>query len=424
MKIVLISKYAKTGGAAIAAYRLMTALRGHGVDASMLVQDGRFEEEGVHSTTAGAVKRWINMARFIAERLVFLRHERSGSIRFLFSLANTGEDITRNRHVREADIIHLHWINAGYLSLKSLKRLLDSGKPIVWTFHDMWAFTGGCHYALECLGYRSECGLCLYLKKPGRRDLSHRLWMKKRKLFLNSHVTAVAPSNWLKECMRSSSLLRHWEVRTIHNPVDQVQFRPLNREHSCRNLGLDPDKRYILFGAAAIGNMLKGFDYFVEAIGLLVAEPDPIAGVEILLFGKKKKGMDQLLPLKTNHIRSAGSVQVMAQLYNVAHLFVIPSLQDNLPNTIIESMLCGTPVVGFSTGGIPEMIGHKKDGYLAEPRSARDLAAGMKWLLTHPDHRSVSLQAREAALDRFSSEKSVAGYLEIYRDLMKQKGDS
>ncbi len=424
MKIVLISKYKKTGGAAIAAYRLLKALREHSVDASMLVQDEADGEENVHSTTGGKVKRWINLARFITERLVFLRYERSRSVRFLFSLANTGEDISRNRHVREADIIHLHWINAGYLSMKSLKRLLESGKPVVWTFHDMWAFTGGCHYALDCRGYGSECGSCPYLKKPGRRDLSHRLWVKKQKVFQNSRVTAVTPSSWLNQCMRSSSLLRHWEVRTIHNPVDQELFRPLDRERSCADLGLAPDKKYILFGAATIGNMLKGFDYFVEAVRLLVAELDPGAGVEILLFGKKRGAVDQLFPLKTSHLNPTRSVQVMAELYSVAHLFVIPSLQDNLPNTIIESMLCGTPVVGFNTGGIPEMIGHKKDGYLAEHRSSSDLAAGMKWLLTHPDYRSVSLQARKAALERFSSEKSVAGYLEIYQSLMAQREDS
>lgn len=164
MKILLIGKHPTTGGAAIASSRLMEALRAKDMEVSMLVQDGGNEQEGIHSTTHGFVKRWINLYRFILERLVFLRQERSSNIRFLFSLANTGESIIRNSYFKEADVIHLHWINAGFLSLKSLGEILNSGKPVVWTFHDMWPFTGGCHYALDCHGYIRECGECPYLK--------------------------------------------------------------------------------------------------------------------------------------------------------------------------------------------------------------------------------------------------------------------
>ena len=423
MKIVLISKHAKTGGAAIAAHRLMEVLRENSIDATMLVQEGGDQQEGVFSTGDGLLKRWANLLRFITERLVFLRHEKSRNIRFLYSLGNTGENLLRNRHVREADIIHLHWINAGFLSLRSLKGLINSGKPLVWTFHDMWAFTGGCHYALDCEEYKRMCGSCPYLKKPGKRDLSHRIWKKKEKIFLNSKVTVVTPSNWLNECTRSSSLLGHWDVRTIHNPFDQTLFRPLRREDSCRNLGLDPEKKYILFGAATVRNMLKGFDYFMEAVRLLQQELEQDAGVEILLFGKTKGDMEHLFPLKTNNITFTGSVQKIVDLYNVAHLFAIPSLQDNLPNTIIESMLCGTPVVGFKTGGIPEMIDHKKDGYLADYRSARDLADGMKWILMSDPYDSLSEAVRRAAIARFSRERSAEQYVKLYRELVEKPGN-
>ncbi|MCK4751601.1 MAG: glycosyltransferase, partial [Bacteroidales bacterium] len=211
----------------------------------------------------------------------------------------------------------------------------------------------------------------------------------------------------------------HWDVRTIHNPVDQTLFRPLQRTDSCRNLGLDPEKKYILFGAATVRNMLKGFDYFMEAIHLLKQELDHDTGVEIILFGKTRGDMEQLLPLKTNNITFTGSVQKIVDLYNVAHLFAIPSLQDNLPNTIIESMLCGTPVVGFKTGGIPEMIDHKKDGYLAGYKSARDLADGMKWILLSDQYDSLSAAVRNAAIKRFSRERSAESYVKLYRELME-----
>ncbi|MCK4745531.1 MAG: glycosyltransferase, partial [Bacteroidales bacterium] len=323
MKVLLISKHARTGGAAIATYRLMEAPKENSVDVGMLVQEGGDEKEGIFNTTGTIFKKWINLVRFILERLIFLRHERSSIIRFLFSLANTGEMLTRNRHVQDADIIHLHWINAGFLSLKSLEGLLHSGKPVVWTFHDMWAFTGGCHYVLDCEKYTKECGNCPYLKKPHKGDISHRIWKKKERLFHNSKLTIITPSNWLNECVRSSSLLRHSEIHIIHNPVDQTLFTPVEKKKACQNLGLDPEKKYILFGAATVKNMLKGFDYFVEAIQLLQEEVDGDSEVEILLFGKSRGDIAHYFPLKTNNIAFTGSARTIVELYSAAHLFAI-----------------------------------------------------------------------------------------------------
>ena len=420
MKILLIGKHPRTGGAAIASTRLLEALKARQVEVKMLVQEGGTEKEGIFSTTKGMMKRWINLFRFIMERLVFLRQERSKSIRFLFSLANTGESIAGNKHVIEADVIHLHWINAGFLSLKSLRKLFQMGKPMVWTFHDMWPFTGGCHYALDCREYTRECGQCPYLKKPGKGDLSHRIWKKKEKFFKNSQVRVITPSDWLQDCVRASSLLHHSEIVTIHNPVDHELFRPVDREEACRNLGLDPSLRYILFGAASMNNVLKGFNYFLEAIGIIADEPGTVEGVEILLFGKTSEDLANLFPVKTRNIAFVQSVQTLVELYSVAHLFVIPSLQDNLPNTIIESMLCGTPVVGFRTGGIPEMIDHGVNGYLAKSKSSTDLAAGMRWILLSDAYEKLSADARELALKRFSKDRSVDMHLDLYRKLINK----
>lgn len=420
MKILLISKHSGTGGAAIATSRLLEALRAKGVDANMLVQDAGDSEKGIYSTTNGVLKRWINFYRFIMERLIFLRQERSKNIRFLFSLANTGESIIHNRHVKEADVIHLHWINAGFISLKSLRELLSMGKPLVWTFHDMWPFTGGCHYALECTAYTRECGQCPYLKNPRKRDLSYRIWKKKEKLFTNSQLTVITPSSWLQECVRASSLFGQQEVHTIFNPIDSMLFKPADREVACHNLGLDPSKKYILFGAATMKNVLKGFNYFLEAIQLIAREPDVVCDVEILLFGKASGDVVQHFPIKTRNIAFVQSTQTIADLYSVAHLFVIPSLQDNLPNTIIESMFCGTPVVGFRTGGIPEMIDHKVNGYLADHQSSPDLAKGMSWILTSDSYDRLSAETRDLAVKRFSMDDSVERHMDLYRSIIKK----
>lgn len=421
MKILMISKHSRTGGAAIAATRVLESLQSRQVDVKMLVQEEGEEGKAIYATSKGRLKHGINLLRFIMERLIFLGQERSKSIRFLFSLANTGERLRWNKQVMEADIIHLHWINAGFLSLRSLKELLQLGKPVVWTFHDMWTFTGGCHYALECRGYTRNCGQCPYLRFPGRRDLSHRIWRKKEKIFRDTQVSVITPSKWLHDCVRESSLLSHWEVTTIFYPIDHGIFKPVRREEACARLGLDPSKKYILFGAATMKNILKGYNYFLEAIHSLTGEPEVVKDVEILLFGKTRGDVAQSLPLRTRNLTFVQSTQIMVDLYSVAHLFVIPSLQDNLPNTIIESMSCGTPVVGFRTGGIPEMIDHRVNGYLAEPKSSEDLAAGIKWVLTTDAYATLSEDTRSIALKRFSTDRSAEAHLALYRKMIKKE---
>ncbi|MCK5067308.1 MAG: glycosyltransferase [Bacteroidales bacterium] len=420
MKILLISTHFQKGGAAMSSSRLLKALKGHGVDVKMLVQDGENIKERVYSTTGGNVKRWINLLRFIVERLVFLPRESSKSIRFLFSLANTGESIAKNPLAVEADVIHFHWINAGFISLRSLKELFSLGKPVVWTFHDMWAFTGGCHYALECENYKLECGNCTYLKNPGRRDLSHRIWKKKERLFRNSKFTVVTPSQWLHNCGKSSSLLGHCDFNTIRYSLDETIFKPVKREEACSSLGLDAGKKYILFGAATVKNIIKGFQYFRKAIEILYGELDGDSGVEIILFGKSGGDEASMFPLKTRSISFVSSTETLVELYSIAHLFVIPSLQDNSPNTIMESMLCGTPVVGFNSGGIPEMIDHLENGYVAEHKSATDLAMGMKWVLQAGNYDSLSASALSRAVDRYQEKRAAEEHVELYERVFKE----
>lgn len=417
MKVLLITKHPGTGGAAIASRRLLESLRLESVDAKMLVQEGADEAHGIYSTTHGLIKRLTNLLRFIMERLVFLPREKSSDIRFLFSLANTGENIADNPLVREADVFHLHWINAGYLSLASLKALLNLGKPVVWTFHDMWPFTGGCHYSFECEEYTRKCGKCPYLKKPESGDLSHRIWLKKKKLFDTGKFTVITPSKWLNHCIKASSLLHELDVHTIHNPIDSFIFQPANRELACRNLKLDPAKKYILFGAATVKNVIKGYSYFAEAIKLLSASVDPDQ-VEIILFGKSKGDEAKAFPLKTRNVAFISSLETLVELYSVAHVFVIPSLQDNLPNTILESMLCGTPVVGFKTGGIPEMIDHKRNGYMAGYKSSTSLAEGMQWILSSESYDILARETRESVMRRYPAKESVDKHISLYKALL------
>jgi glycosyltransferase involved in cell wall biosynthesis len=226
----------------------------------------------------------------------------------------------------------------------------------------------------------------------------------------------------MNDCASSSALLKNYQVHTIHNPVDESLFRVLDRKEACASLGLDPAKKYILFGAATVKNIMKGYPFFREAIDHLSGQLDR-EQVEILLFGKTRGGEADVFSLNARNIDFISSVETLVQLYNVAHVFVIPSLQDNLPNTIIESMLCGTPVVGFRTGGIPEMIDHQDNGYLADFKSSEDLAQGMHWILSSETYDTISKNTREIALKRFSRKASVEAHIKLYSGMTNNSRD-
>jgi glycosyltransferase involved in cell wall biosynthesis len=218
--------------------------------------------------------------------------------------------------------------------------------------------------------------------------------------------------------------MNNWKVVTIHNPVDHDIFKPVDRDTACQNLELDPSKLYILFGAATITNMLKGFNYFLESVQDLAGNPDEVRDVEILLFGKTREDVAALLPLKTRNMAIVQTTRTLVELYSAAHLFVIPSLQDNLPNTILESMFCGTPVVGFRTGGIPEMIDHQVNGYLADYKSSSDLAEGIRWVLKARPYSRLSRQTRDVAVERYSQDRSVQMHIDLYNSLMDKANQS
>jgi len=423
MKVLLISKYEKTGGAAIACHRLGQALNKIGVPATMLVQEtSPVPSSFVLSTTNTKLKKLINFYRFVYERLTFAWREKSRQVRFMFSPANTGEDISHQPALKDSDVIHLHWVNHGFLSIKGLKKIFDLKKPVIWTFHDMWVFTGGCHYALECSNYKLACGECPYLRNPGSRDLSHKVWMKKIKILENQSITIITSSKWLKECASSSSLLKGKDIRAIPIPIDHHKYIPSDKKKAKEKLKLNQEKKYILFGAANVGNILKGFPFFLEALKKIIKTSDIHNRLEVLLYGKSTPELISLLPLITNDFGFIESEDKKISLYNAADVFVIPSLQDNLPNTIMESFACGTPVVGFNSGGIVEMIDHKKNGYLAEYKSSDDLAYGIKWVIENENYKKLSDHARQKVLDEYSEEIVAEKYKQVYEELLHIHG--
>lgn len=414
MKVVHINKTDAGGGAAVAALRIHRALLRAGVDSHFLVQEQKRKEINEHSLKHGWMDKAGNFWRFVKERLAILPNEKEASLRYNYSIANTGQDISKMPILQDADVIHLHWINQGFLSLDSLQEIFALGKPVVWTLHDMWPFTGGCHYAGSCLEFNERCGYCPFLRIPSKNDISTKVFQRKKEIYQNAKLNIVSCSHWLCTLTKSSTLFRGMPSHTIPNPIDTNFYEMLNKEASRKELGLPLGKKLILFGAANISDVRKGFRYLDEALQILKDNfPTLSEEIELVVFGKINKATRRRFAFKTHALEFISDPKMLVKLYNAADAFVLPSLQDNLPNTVVESLSCGTPVVGFRIGGVPEMITHMETGYLAEVKNSLSLANGIYNLLlfSNDDQRR---RVRESAIKMFSENVVAQQYINVY----------
>jgi glycosyltransferase involved in cell wall biosynthesis len=418
MNILILNTSERTGGAAIAANRLMHALNKAGHEVKMLVRDKQTNDANVVSINTSWFKKKLNFIRFAYERwVIFIHNGFNRKELFTVSIANTGTNISKHPLVQEADIIHLHWINQGFLSLKNIRQLMQTGNPIVWTMHDMWACTGGCHYAGECKKNETECGSCSLLKSSAKHDLSHKTWKKKR--FLAKGIHFVGCSRWIANCAKESALLRTTAITSIPNPIDVELFKPQDKMVVRQKFNLPANKKLILFAAAKLSDWRKGISYFVEACGCLQSQPHAGQPEVVLMGGQIDEQLLCQIPLKTHHLGYLHTPADIVAAYAACDVFVTASLSDNLPNTIMEAMACGTPCVGFDVGGIPEMIDHKQNGYVAEYKSAEDLADGIAWCLDNSDNSAT--QARRKVTACYAEDVVAKQYENLYFCCLKVK---
>jgi glycosyltransferase involved in cell wall biosynthesis len=403
----------------VAASRLASALNASGVKAKLLVRDKQTERLWVIDLP----KSWKNRFRFVWERfLIWIENKFSRNNLFAMSIANTGEDITRLRDFEKADVIHLHWVNQGMLSLNGIRKIVDSGKPVVWTMHDMWNMTGICHYAGDCDHFRtSECHDCPLL--PGLKVLSPfsvKVFKQKKELYDHSRITFVACSEWLKNIGKSSELLRQMPLVNIPNAIDVHLFSPSDMTNARLKYHLPLDKKLLLFGSMKVTDARKGVNYLIEACRIFSerypAQKDKLA---ILMLGGRADSVVGELPFPVFSVGFLSLEKEIAEVYNAADLYVTPSLEDNLPNTIMEAMSCGTACVGFDVGGIPEMIDHRQNGYVARYKSADDLAEGIYWSLFEAEPTDLSFNARRKVLQNYSEEVVANRYIELYKSKLR-----
>lgn len=421
MKVTLINTSDAGGGAPAACFRLLMALVSQNTDARLLVQYKKTNDERVEGIAATFLTRLRANVNFLRERIPFmLFHEKDKSVRFAFSTANSGTSIRNHRLVKDADIIHLHWTNSGFLSISDLKELIDTGKPIVWTLHDMWTFTGGCHYSGNCERFIHECGNCPFLRDADDNDISHKGWLRKAAMYAGAkNITFVTCSKWLAGVAKQSSLIKDLRIEAIPNTIDINIFSPKDKIAARQKYGVSPQAKIILFGAANINDRRKGISYLVDALHILKDQYTGEQPIEVVIFGKNKYFDVSQLPFKVHELNLITSQNELAAVYSLVDVFVTPSLEDNLPNTIMEAMACGTPVVAFKTGGIPEMIDHRQNGYLAAFKDSADMAKGLAEVLNDPSDQ-LSASARQRVLDNYTNEKVAKQYIAVYQSVLNK----
>lgn len=400
MRILIVNTSARTGGAAIAASRLRHALAERGHQVKMLVADKDAGEAEVVQAQGWVMRRLC----FLWERLVVFMHLFTRRGLFDIDPAVAGSDITGTREFQEADVIHLHWVNQGLLSLGGLRRVMKSGKPVVVTMHDMWYMTGLCHYAHDCRQWQhEECRDC---PLHGCGTWAHRVWQRKRKALAAAaqrKPVFVGCSEWMASLARESGLLGNCPVLSIPNTIDTNVFSPQGER-----LDLLPhDKNVILFAAQKVTDPRKGMSLLVEALRKVDSRDTVVA-----VLGGKAEMFEGKIPQKVYALGYQSDPHKIAAVYRSASIFVTPSLSDNLPNTIMEAMACGVPCVGFRVGGIPEMIDHRQNGYVATAASIDDLAAGIIDALKHrPQYSAAALRKVHEA---YSHSRIAMLYEQVY----------
>jgi len=417
MKVLIVNKSDVQGGAARAAYRLHVGLQKMGVDSRILVDNKVSDDPHVYGPYGKIEKVWGKARSFLDKiPLKFYDWQRTP-----FHVAWIGKNVAQNELIKKADIINLHWITEGFLSIKDISKLAKLNKLIVWTLHDMWAFTGGCHYSEDCEKYINQCGSCPRLNSTRENDITRRIWKKKKRAYKNLNLTIVTPSKWLAECAKRSSLLSNFNIEIIPNGLNTDIFKPIDKVIARNILNLPKDKKIILFGAmSATTNRLKGFHYLKEAL-IKLQKMEGIVKDDLLLmvFGVSYSDNIPDFPFEAKFLGRLCDDFSLTLVYNAADVFALPSIQDNLPNTALESISCGTPVVGFNIGGIPDIIDHKVNGYLAEYKNPESLAEGIKWVL-EDENRVLNLRkaAREKAIRNYCLEAQAKRYLRLYEKLL------
>ncbi|MCG8571196.1 MAG: glycosyltransferase, partial [Spirochaetes bacterium] len=425
--ISIVNTYAVVGGAAIAAYRLHKGFEELNHHSVMISRKKITNHTGIEP-----IRLQKSVANFELEMINDIQNKwinlnRTDLTNSLFSLNYPGFDISELKTIRESDIINMHWVSY-FQSPDSICKLLDTGKPLVWTLHDQWPFTGGCHYTSGCKGFEDNCINCPQLKNNQYQIAYHTL-NRKIELFKNRNITIVTPSKWLANEARKSALFKDKRIEVIPNSLNTNVFVPMDKKEAKRTIGLGNKTITLLFGAQTTKEKRKGVHILVNAIEIckknsffqnLVSEKK----VRILCFGHAGDELNQL-DIPVSSLGFQGDEKRLSELYSAADIFILPSLEDNLPNTMLESMASGTPVIAFATGGMPDLIVNGQTGFLVEPFSAAALAQFiLELMINHNLRNQMNNNCRKLILEKFQLKNQAENYIQLFKELLSNSNNS
>lgn len=410
MKVLLINSSDIQGGAARAAYRLHQGLQYIGVNSEMLVHEKYSHDKKVFAPKT-RLAQGIARSKITLDALPlrFYRQRSNTS----YSLQWLPDTIVPKVNQINPDIISLHWISSAFMQIETIAKIK---RPLVWTLHDMWALTGGCHYTGDCEGYLKSCGVCPQLGSSKNCDLSSWIWQRKAKAWRDLKITIVTPSTWLANCARSSSLFKDLQIEVIPNGLDTQKYRPINKRVARELLNLPQDKQLILFGAVrSTSDARKGFHLLKSALEDL-SKSGWKDRLELAIFGSSENQPD--FGLKVHYLGHINDDLPLAIIYSAADVMLVPSIQEAFGQTASESLACGTPVVAFNATGLKDIVDHQINGYLAQPFKVEDLAQGIAWVLENPErYEKLSYNARQKAEQEFTQEIQARRYLSIFNKM-------
>lgn len=411
MNVLHLSTSDVDNGGARAAYRLHQGLRSLGCPSQMLVR-AKFSSD---PTVTAERSPLTKLAPPLSELPLRLYPKQQG----MFSPQWFPDVLAAKTAELNPDVINLHWVCNGYLRIETLAQFKQ---PLVWTMHDMWPFTGGCHYSQDCDRYKTSCGSCPQLQSERSWDLSRWVWQRKAKAWRNANLTIVASSQWMADCVRASSLFRDRRVEVIPCCLDTEKYKPTNRQFARELLNLPQDKQLVLFGAiGGTSDRRKGFHLLQPALQQL-SKAGWHDAIELVVFGGSQPEQPIDLGFKSHYIGRLSDDITLALVYSAADVMIVPSIQEAFGQTASESLSCGTPVVAFNATGLKDVVDHKKTGYLATPFGVEDLAKGITWVLEDQErYQKLRFQSREEGLRKFSAELQAHRYLRLYEEILREK---
>lgn len=398
------------GGAAIASIRLHRAFVQQGIASRYAVGHKSSDKSDIidlKNTMTALEARWYYRAH---KKNLFLNQQAQRTGAIWWSDNRILHTIPLRLRMMDADLIHMNWVGSGLLPINAMSWIK---KPIVWTMHDNWAFTGGCHKALDCKQFEIGCGRCPQLQSDDPHDKSYQNYRLKEKSWQNLDLTVVTPSHWLGERARASSIFKDYRVEVIPNGLDINTFKHLDKQAARQKLSLNPSEKYIFFGAMNLADRNKGSDLLIAALHKLAEQHQ---NIHLLIVGNYSETLTLPEQFQVHPLGFINDEALSNTIYAAADICIVPSRQENLSNTIMESLASGTPVIAFDSCGNPDLIRHQAHGYLAKAFSIDDLAKGMAWGLSQ-DAEAGQL-ARQYVVDQYNIEHIAKRYLNLYQEIL------